>query len=71
MNHLTNHQKWIICEHLINSVHEHEKIGKYPQTKKQIEKVLDLISPNWRDADRCIDVKFNDVTIVFAGEGKP
>ena len=37
---------------------EHERMGKYPNIRKEIEEILDLLSPNWRGADRCIDVKF-------------
>lgn len=54
---LTEHQKWIIIEHLHNLLDEFiDPDLEIDDRNKAIWELLDILSPNWKEADSCADV---------------
>ena len=57
---LTEDEKWIIIENVSAAYMEWEDEGKEEsncEEMKKIGQVLDKLSPNWRKADSCAEVK--------------
>lgn len=59
---LTENEAWVIVEGLMES-HLGLKEKGYSEAAEKHEEILDKLSPNWRSADSCKDVKIRDIFV--------
>jgi len=62
MTDLTEDERWIITENLIESELGLREIGE-DETADEVADLLDKLSPNWRTADSCVDVETRPMSV--------